>query len=364
MMKKFLFAFAILLETSVLANMANPVTEGTLGARPFVSQYVDVIHEDLSIKIDENFEFATFNVKYHINSSSEGFQIPFLFYASQYLDSFTVTIDGTPVNVQTIPDDVILPEESTFKDFSFLQSPSDTDKYYYLNNRVHDLGFHYSLVDLIYFETDISKGEHVIEVNYRATKWTDQWDWINEYSFRYALSPAKYWKSFGTLHVDLDASSFNQVLSSNLGDPTSGNLKTTAHWEFDKLPVDVLQITYVPEVDETTQTLMKLGPMGLALIASVFLVIIHLVLIIWHRSRNPSKRFSIPVIAGSLMIPLFFVLTWMYSYNFIDSYIGEHAGRTHGYTFLLLGLYVFITPFYWGINWLIDKDLKKKHTKN
>jgi hypothetical protein len=320
-----------------------------LGARPFVSQYVDVVHEDLSIKINENFEFASFNVKYHINSSTDGFQIPFLFYASEFLDSFSVTIDGVKVEIQEIPYDINLPQGSKFKDFSyFFEQASDDYDGSVLLAETRSRGFHVYLHDMIYFETDISKGEHVIEVNYRATKWTDQWDWINEYSFRYALSPAKYWKSFGTLHVDLDASSFNQVLSSNLGDPTSGNLKTTAHWEFDKLPVDVLQITYVPEVDETTQTLMKIGPMGLALIAGAVLVIVHLVIVVWYRSRNPSKRFSIPVIAGSLMIPLFFVLTWMYSYNFIDSYIGEHAGRTHGYTFLLLGLYILITPFLLG----------------
>ena len=101
-MNKLLLIFSLLLQTSALANMANPVIEGTLGARPFVSQYVDVVHEDLSIKIDENFQYASFNVKYHINSSTDGFQIPFLFYASEYLDSFSVTIDGVKVEIQEI----------------------------------------------------------------------------------------------------------------------------------------------------------------------------------------------------------------------------------------------------------------------
>jgi len=75
-MKRLITILIILLQTQVQANMASPVIEGTLGGRPFVSEYVDVIHEDLFIKIDENFEYASFNVKYHINSSKDGFQIP------------------------------------------------------------------------------------------------------------------------------------------------------------------------------------------------------------------------------------------------------------------------------------------------
>ena len=83
-MKKLLTIIIILLQTQVYANMANPVIKGTYGGRPFVSEYVDVVHEDLFIKIDKNFEHASFNVKYYINSSKGGVQIPFLFFAKSY----------------------------------------------------------------------------------------------------------------------------------------------------------------------------------------------------------------------------------------------------------------------------------------
>jgi len=66
----------------------------------------------------------TFYVKYHINSSKDGFQIPFLFYASEYLDSFSVKIDGKEVGINDIPYDFKIPENTKFQDFSyFFESP-------------------------------------------------------------------------------------------------------------------------------------------------------------------------------------------------------------------------------------------------
>ena len=361
-MKKLLGIILILLQTQVYANMANPVIEGTLGGRPFVSEYVDVIHEDLYIKVDKNFDYAYFNVKYHINSSEDGFQIPFLFYASEYLDSFSVKIDGIEVNISDISYDFKVPENTKFKDFSyFFESPSHNDYSSVLIEDSPSGGFYVSLHDMIFFETDISKGQHVIEVSYRATKWTDTWDWVNEYSFRYALSPAKYWKSFGTLNIKVDATNFDKELTSNLGKTKNGDLKSIAMWEFDKMPTEILQINFTPKITKTAQTLINITPSGLAYITGGILAILHLLIVIWYRKKNQLNRFSLAVIVGSILIPLIVLICWMNFYDVIDSYIGEHAGKTHGYTFFVLGLYPIIAPIYWVIYWLIDKRIKKKY---
>ena len=361
-MKKLLGIIIILFQTHVYANMANPVIEGTLGGRPFVSEYVDVIHEDLFIKIDKNFEYALFNVKYYINSSKDGFQIPFLFYASEYLDSFSVKIDGIEVNINNIPYDFKVPENTRFKNFSyFFESKNHNDNSSVLIEDSPTTGFYVNLYDMVYFETDISKGNHVIEVNYRATKWTDKWDWVKEYSFRYALSPAKYWKSFGTLKIKVDATDFDKELNSNLGEPKSGDLKSIAVWEFDKIPTEILQINFTPKISNTAQTLINIAPRGLAFITGAILAILHLLIIIWYRKKNQTKRFSLTVIIGSIIIPLLFLMCWINYYDIIDSYIGVHASRTHGYTFLLLSLHPIIVPIYWLIYWLIDKLIKKRY---
>ncbi len=340
--------------------MANPVIEGTLGACPFVSAYVDVIHEDLFIKIDKNFEYATFNVKYHIISSKDGFQIPFLFYASEYLDSFSVKIDGKEVTLNTISYDFKVPENTKFKDFSYFFENQDDYSSVLIKNSPNG-GFYVSLRDMIYFETDITQGKHIIEVNYRATKWTDARNWVKEYSFRYALSPAKYWKSFGTLNIKLDATDFNKEISTNLGKPKNGDLNSKAEWKFNRLPTEILFINYTPQTSKFAQILINITPRGLAYITGGVLAILHLLIVIWYRKKNPLKRFSIAVIAGSILMPLLFLISWMNYYDVIDFYIGEHAGGTHGYTFFVLLLYPVIMPIYWLIFWLIDKRIKKKY---
>lgn len=361
-MKKLLTIIIILLQTQVYANMANPVIKGTYGGRPFVSEYVDVIHEDLFIKIDKNFKYASFNVKYHINSSKDGLQIPFLFYASEYLDSFSVKINGIEVDISDISYDFKVPEKTKFKDFSyFFEEPSYNDYSQVTIDESAHVGFVISLHDMIYFETDISRGEHVIEVNYRAKKWIDTWDWVNEYSFRYALSPAKYWKSFGTLKIKVDATDFDQELNSNLGQTKNGSLKSIAVWEFDKMPTEIFQINFTPTINKTALTLINITPSGLAYITSGLLAALHLLIVIWYRKKNQLKRFSLAVIVGSILIPLIFLISLMNYYDLIDSYIGEHAGRTHGYTFFLLGFYPVILPFYWLFYWIIDKRIKNKY---
>jgi len=361
-MKKLIALIIISLQTQVYANMANPVIEGTLGGRPFVSKYVDLDHEDLFIKVDKNFDYAYFNVKYHIHSSKDGFQIPFLFYTSEYLDSFSVKLDGKEVHISDIAYDFKVPENTKFKDFSyFFENLSHSGPNTVVIEDSSSEGFYINLDDMIFFEANIAKGRHVIEVSYRATKWTDSWGWVNKYSFRYALSPAKYWKSFGTLNIKLDATDCNKELNSNLGQPKKGDLNSKAEWEFNKMTIEILQINYHPKINKTAQTLMNITPNGLAYITGIILAILHLVIIIWYRKRNPTKRFSLAVIIGSILIPLIFLICCINSFDIIDYCTGKHAARSHGYSFFTIVLYPVIMPIYWLIYWLIDKRLKKKY---
>jgi hypothetical protein len=342
--------------------MANPVSEGTLGSRPFVNKYVDVLHEDLNIKINSNFEYAQFFVRYHINSSTSGVKIPFLFYASEFLDSFVVKIDGVRIPVKDIPYDLPKPDGTKFNDFAYIFG--DTD---YTGNKLTTIetsdadGFNIELRNMIYFETDITEGKHTIEVSYRATQWEDRWDWVKEYSFRYALSPAKYWKSFGTLDITLDSRDFKSNLKSNIGPPKKGSINSIASWHFEKLPTEILQISYLPSISPTASFLLKTGPDILAMFWGLILLIIHLWITLIFRKRYPLIKYSPVVILGSILIPLLFVICWINNYNLIDFFIGEHASRRHGYTFFIAFLYPIILPFYWISFWLIDKRIKRKY---
>lgn len=352
--------FIILFNAQVFANMANPVFGGTLGGSPFVSQFVDVLHEDLFIRLDKNFDLALFKIRYHIKSSKDGFQIPFLFYASDISGPLSVKIDGVEVSIKSIPYNYNVPENTKFKDFSYFFEKKSSNGYSEVEIKESpNQGFYISLNDMVYFETNITKGKHVIEVSYNATQWKDTWNWVNEFSFRYALSPAKYWKSFGSLHIKLDASQFDKEITTNLGKPQRGNLNSIAEWRFDHLPTEILQIIYIPKISKNAQVLINIGPRFLAFVTGAILFVLHLLILIWYRKRYLFKDSSLPVIFGSILVPLFFLLSWMNYYDVIDSFIGEYASKRHGYTFFVLALYPIITPVYWLVIFLIDKQIKK-----
>ncbi len=344
--------------------MGNPVIRGTMGARPFVSEHAEVIREDLFITIDERFKYANFNVKYYINSFKEGFQIPFLFYASEYSDSFSVRIDGKEVPVKEIPRIFRFSEKKEFQDFSYFFGLFDSTKNAGQGEIPLGKNFYITLDNMIYFEADIPKGRHLIEVSYKAKRWTDKSDWVRQYSFRYALSPAKYWKSFGKLSLTIDISNFRGKIKTNLDVPPKRESNARIEWEFNDLPVEILQISYVPEINKGAELLVKITPDVLAFIFGVFLIILHWITIYQYRKKNPEKKYSLPVILGSLVLPLVFIATWGFFYLLTDFMLGEHAGsRSYGIVMVFFALFYFyplFTPFYWLVNWLMDKYFKRR----
>jgi len=345
----------------LLGNMASPVTEGTLGTRPFINKHVAVVHENLFIKLDKNFNYADFQIEYIIEANEDGLNIPLLFYASEYKNGFKVEIDGNPIAVKKIPDSWGISKADKFNDFDYVfNSEKNHLNEFEWEDLEENMSFGISSKDFLYFETDISKGKHIIKVNYTAVRWMYKDDWLKSYSFRYALAPAKYWKSFGTLDITIDSSNFNEIITTNLGSPT----KTEAHvltWTFNKLPTDVLRINFKPTVSSFTQTLINLEPFGLALIIGIILTLIHLFLVYYFRKQNPLKKYSSIVILGSLVVPILFILSWIFLFGIIDDNIGEHASKRHGYAQVgIVVLTFFIIPVYFLVMWIIDRLLKRK----
>lgn len=358
-MKQIIFVILFFFNIQAKANMAEPVDHGTLGSNPFTSQFVDILHEDLEIKIDENFNFAYFNIEYHIQSSKEGLQIPLLFYASEFLDSFKVSIDGQALELKKT--DYYLGDEeiNKFNNFTCFFDPS-WDRNHAHIEETPDRGFFVDLQQMIYFETDISEGKHTITVAYRATKWIDSWDWVKEYSFRYALSPAKYWKSFGTLDLTIDATDYPNPLVLNIEEPEAREINGIEKWQFTDIPIGVLKIIYLPKISGLAQAVINIGTFRLASIIGLILALLHLLWAISYRKKHLQKKHSIVVSLGSVIVPLVFFLIWLGSYGFIDNLIGEHATKQHGYTQLAAVLYPVVMLVYWLVFYAIDKSVKKK----
>lgn len=355
-MKHLLSAFLLLFAQPCFANMASPLREGTFTSAAFSSRNIDILNEKINIKIDNSFKTALFRIEYSIKTDTDGNQIPLLFHAVDYDGDFKVWVDNQLVNVTAIPAAYQSLSNSPFQSFSNIFNGSNEVTIYWEENS----GFVYNLNDLKYFEASLSKGEHKISVEYTATAWLDLQQWVNHYSFRYSLSPAQFWKSFGSLEITLDATQFKKAIATNFGNPASGKLDSISVWTFSELPGKYLQIDFVPKLSSTAATLMSIGTSRLTLCFAIVIIILHLVFVRLFRKRNPQKKYSWVVMAGSILIPFAILCFNLYSYDIIDSAIGEAASHYHGYTFMIMLLYPILMPLYWVGMWLTDKFYRKK----
>ncbi len=359
------YGFVLLLffiARAVSANMASPEITGTTGALAFSSKDIDILHEKILIRPDHAFHTATFSIIYTIRSDSSGKQIPLLFYAEAYKDDFTVRVDGRPAGLQEIPGEYTRTAHTPFEKFS---AAFDKPSYQGDHENVtiwwsQATGDVYRFNELKYFEVDLDSGVHTIQVNYTAEAWQDTYDWVTEYSFPYSLSPAEHWRSFGTLEITIDASAFEGTITTNLGPPKTNAGDKTSTWVFDKLPQKFFAVSYTPEISSFAEMLISIGPLGLTLIFAVVVGFLHALAVRSHRKRKPRTKYSWVVIAGGIVLPFFFFIAYMYSFGLIDAAIGPHAGRYHGYTFLVVLLYPFVMPVYWTIMWLVDRQVKNK----
>ena len=362
-MKSFLSSFLFFTATCVFANMASPIWEGTESATAFSSRDIDILNETIQIKIDSAFKTAVYKIEYRIRSSAEGKQIPLLFYAmDQHRENkqdFTVWLDGIQVTVLPVPKDYRIRPDSAFQKFSSAFNNRVIDKeldevviYWYEN-----IGNVLNLSELNYFEVDLSKGEHTIRVEYTAKAWANVGDWVNEYSFRYSLTPAKHWKSFGGLQVELDASAFTSALTTNLGNPVSKTHDSVFRWTFQKLPQEYITISYTPPVSGFTTAMMRSGSwIGLAI--SLSLVALHIFFIHRFRKKHPGKLFSWIWLLGSVAVPFLCIMVYIGLSLYTHSLIGEHAGRHGPRSSISILMYPIVTPVYTLVQWVVDRIIK------
>lgn len=346
------------------ANMASPLRVGTIASSAISSRDIDILHEKIHLSIDKSFKTGFYSVNYFIETKQEGKQVPLLFLAKDYKTDFKVWVDNKEVKLLEIPFEVDLSQGSPFEKFSNTFKKSEVDgrsgsmQYRFEKNETRS----YNILNFKYFEVDLTKGKHTIRIEYLAKVWTDQSDWVNEYSFRYSLSPAKYWKSFGTLDVIVSVDGKPTALKTNLGKPTSGSLDEMAHWHFSKLPAEYIEISSKPKITRSASTFISIGPWGLTCIYGLFLSILHIVCIQQFRKRHSEKRYSWVLILGSIFLSFFILQGYLLSFDFIDWVIGADAGRYHGYTFIILLAYPIFLPIYWKIQYETDVHYRKKYS--
>jgi hypothetical protein len=339
------------------ANMSSPIWQGTKTSSAITSNDIRILSEKILIKIDKEFKTARFIIEYNIQSDTFGRQIPLLFYAQDFKDSFFVWLDNKKISIQNVPVEHYANSPFNSFDKSFKRENNEEEITIYWQKNA---GYVYKLSDLKYFEADIEKGTHIVRVEYVANVWTDISGWIKEFSFRYSLSPAKYWKSFGNFEIIVEQEGQVRQITSNLGLPIEKEIESVNTWRFSKLPDEYFEISYTPKPNNIARILLIIKPFGFSFIATILLATIHLFFTLGYRRNNIKRKYSLAVIIGSCCVPFLALLSYIFSYNLIDNIIGENAGRHHGYVFLSFFLYPIILIVYWLLFWLIDKYYKRK----
>lgn len=329
------------------ANMASPYIKGDVTSEAYSSRDIDIIGEHIKVTILNVYQ-SKFTVEYTIKTDRQGRQIPLIFdtKTNRYdLNDFTVWVDSEKVPVSSVP--------STYDDPKALLWVDSLDNHLrYPQENVPNI------IGLKYFETNLSIGIHTIRVEYTVNAEQYLGKPVKEFSLNYNLKPARFWRSFGTLDIEIDATALNNGYETNLSDTIVR--ASVSHWHFTELPQDEFTIKYTPRVGVFARMAKGLGAESLFVILSLLLIGFHIYRTIRYRKTNLKKRFSPVVIAGSILLPLICCLIFILSYSIVDAVIGEYASRRHGYTFLIFFFYPIAIPVYWLIMWFIDKTVKEK----
>ena len=117
---------------------------------------------------------------------------------------------------------------------------------------------------------------------------------------------------------------------------------TSYTWQLKSITSGALSIQVSPKISKLSSILMAIEPFGIAVLILIILIIFHVKYLITE-SKNETVRFNKPLWYGNLIVPVVFVLAFLFSFSLVDWTLGENAGRFHGYTFLI----IFALPVFW-----------------
>ncbi|MEY4927972.1 MAG: hypothetical protein RI894_2408 [Bacteroidota bacterium] len=340
--------------------MASPyllLGHSTIPNEVLSSAAIDILHERMKITILPS-GCAEYDVVYQIKTDNAGNQIPLLFDTQDAFENFTVKLDEAVVAIKKM---------MPVHDFSTKRLENQN---FWLFKKYYDsLQTDLKYCRMAYFELNLSKGEHTIAVHYTVTgspayRRAEEDARLRENYFQYNLKPARFWRSFGGLDIQIFAPE-SEALRTNLGDENgdfvddmpdynqkSTPFKSGASWHFDKLPQDRFSIKYVAPITWRVKTAFAINNATfiLWLLATIFLIGLQ----VWA-----LKKYQYALIWGTLIVPFAVFLLIPEGINALMETIGgEQMMSIDSSGYLLLGLlflYVITLPFYCGLFWCVRR---------
>ncbi|MCT4237977.1 hypothetical protein HZP42_16475 [Elizabethkingia anophelis] len=359
--KSFLFFFILMTCIRIYGNMAKPYSDGTTSSPIFGSKDCKVLSEKMDLTIvtsemyDDYSEFyrVKYKVSYQIYSEKEA-KLPLLFIAQNMASESTVSVNGKKLNTPKITNQNI-------SQFSFIHKNQNSEDSYDIRFEQNSPKY-VNLNELIYFETDLEKGENNIVVEYEGVPEYNIYGLLREFKITYALYPSNYWKSFGPIDVDLHLPSNLEIIKNNIGklqEEQNGNYKI----QINSVTQEQLEITFSKKVSVFGKVLLFLDPIGIMTIGFLIMFYFH---IKWMRSRRRKhpKKFNYTILLGSLIIAILTSLIFIFSYDFIQ-WVVDEQGMKQGY--VLLAVFVIfpcILIFYSVLAWITDLWYKNRISQN
>ena len=375
-------SLCLLLMPFCYANMASGISEGTSAGLGYASRDIDILSETIDITIEPDFLQAEYQVTYQIYSPKSGTQIPLIFEVLDNNSAFSIQVDDqkpVPVQILTSGDSRIDPQnfyypteliESTNTAYSDSPNPDDEPKFSFQG-------------DVKYFKVDLSQGEHTITAHYHAYPTENLYDWTVRYYYQYSLKPAKSWKSFNDLTVNLkfkgEGTSLNadnvqvksNLINTDVESPTAFTPPIQSHyqWHFDHIPTDVIEISYQVMPSPMVQWLIALDahPWLSFVLSIIFFGSIHYYLMYLSRKQNRKKGLCRPNVVtwlGIIFVPLIALLVGVWRVDLIDWLLQEHASRYHGYILLTVVFgYPLLLPCYLVATLVVNSYLKRRFAR-
>jgi hypothetical protein len=237
-MKKLLsLLFVLICTTSILANMAAPSQGGNSVSEPTGVKNVSILHERLTIDFtqlgDENVKlgsrFIDVEATYEIDNPANIQNLDLVFVIASESDNFQFFLDEAEVKTEAI-------SNSEFGDKNTWKLPRETP---YDGKNIMYNPYNGNLKSAK-FSLNLSKGKHFLKAKYKAKPTVHQAVGLTKgWQFAYSLAPARDWKSFGGLEMNVKIPNnwkfFSNLKLEQTGDVLSG--------KFNEIPADFFAAT-------------------------------------------------------------------------------------------------------------------------
>jgi hypothetical protein len=353
--KMFSWVAFMLFVNTLFANMANPWIYGSQTSTFISTQNMDVKHESINIHLHDGLKRATYHVTYDIISDSAT-TVPLLFIAENYDDDFFVQVNDKMIHADIAKK---IPQANVSKFFSYIKSENEHEVYVLFGATDSLL---VKMDDIIQFDAVLKKGMNKIEVTYEARNSFNRSNWFVEPEITYSLYPSRFWHSFKDISLNISADEKFKIVTSNVGmpiHPAKNEYNTSFSWQFKNIPADIIRIKVSPNISIVSKVLIYLEPVGIAFFVALLFSILHFIRIS-IRNKKQETGFNKPFWIGNFIVPIIFIVIFLFSFSLIDSSLGNHAGHFHGYTILVIVLLPFLWIIYTLIVWIICKIIFRK----